>query len=79
MTDENTPSIRDHFAAKLMETAGNLERDGTLPADAIATVFVATGAAIAGSHRGGVATAEWLRDMADAIECDDLRWNATIN
>ena len=78
MTDENTPSIRDHFAAKLMETAGNLERDGTLPASEIVTALATVATAIAATHIGGVSTAEWLRDMADAIECDDPRWNATI-
>ena len=75
MTDT---TIRDHLAAQLVKTAGNLERDGTLPASEIATAFVTVGTAIAASHIGGVSAAEWLRDLADAIERGDPRLNVTI-
>lgn len=74
MTDQT--EIRAHLSAKLMETASNLQRDRVLPEAEIATAFVMTGATIAACHKGAVGAAEWLRDLADAIEQGEksLNW-----
>lgn len=74
----NQTEIRDHLAAKLMETAGNLQRDRVLPETDIATAFVMTGATIAACHNGPVGAAEWLRDLADAIERAEQLLNAPM-
>jgi hypothetical protein len=56
-----------------MTTAGNLERDRVLPTADIATAFVMAGATIAAVNVGPAAAAEWLRDLADAIEAAENR------
>jgi hypothetical protein len=70
MTDQ-TEQLRHRLAARLMETATGLR--GALPESAIATAFVMTGATIAACATGPVAAAEWLRDLADAIEAAENR------
>lgn len=60
--------IREHLAARLLETATDLGRDRVLPEADIAVAFVMTGATIVACHAGPVAAAEWLRDLADTIE-----------
>lgn len=73
MTDETTTTeqVRAHLSAKLMETATAMRRDSILPEAEIATAFVTVGTAIAACHNGPTGAAEWLRDMADAIERGD--------
>lgn len=69
MTDTTTTEqLRAHLAARLMETANGLRRGDVLPEAEIATAFVMTGATVAACNKGPVDAAEWLRDLADAIE-----------
>ena len=68
MTDQTDIEIRTHLAARLMETASGLRRRSVLPESEIATAFATVGAPIAAVHNGPHGAAEWLRDMADAIE-----------
>ncbi|MCM2561351.1 hypothetical protein M8756_00115 [Lutimaribacter sp. EGI FJ00015] len=78
MTDTTQNEIRAHLAARLMETANGLSRGDVLPEAEIATAFVMTGATIAACHNGAVGAAEWLRDLADAIEQGEKSLNGPM-
>lgn len=80
MTDDDTTieQLRAHLAARLMETASGLSRGDVLPEAEIATAFVMTGATVAACNKGPVGAAEWLRDLADAIEQGEKPLNGPI-
>lgn len=69
--ESENDEIQAHLSTRLMSFAGRLNRDGVLPEAEIAITFAMTGAEIAARHGGGVAAAEWLRDLADTIERAD--------
>ncbi len=81
MTDDTTTNeqVRAHLSARLMETASAMRRDSILPESEIATAFVTVGTAIAACHNGPTSAAEWLRDMADAIERGDPEIPANLH
>ena len=63
-----TEEIRNYVSGQLMQTATEMRKQEVLPEAEVATAFVTVGASIAAVHKGPHGAAEWLRDMADAIE-----------
>jgi hypothetical protein len=71
MTDAKT-AIRHHLYDKLAETAESIRQGGAMDDEQLATAFLSIGLTVANSAFGPVQAAEWLRDMADQIERDEL-------
>jgi hypothetical protein len=74
MTDQTTTrdEIRDHLYRRLAETAESIRRGGAMTDEQVTCAFLGVGVTLARHTCGPVGTAEWLRDMADEIERDEI-------
>lgn len=74
MTDQTTTrdEIRDHLYRRLAACAESIRQGGAMDDHQIATAFLGVGVTLAQHTRGPVGAAEWLRDMADELEREEI-------